>query len=259
MNKRILQVVLPMLLCGALASASAAECKRIVLTGHPDYPPVLWAEGSTLRGAPILLVQKLAAETGAEVQVINPGTWDMAVTAVRTGKADAIAGIYFNDERTGFLEFVRPAWMQDPVSVIVRHDASFKFSGVADLVGRKGAAGKGESFGNDLDMYIAQNLSVSRTQGLDEALDMLITRRVDYVINGTYPALKVAIERGIKDEVAVLDPPLVTEGAYLAFSKKSPCRHLAATFGKRIEEMQRSGETEALLRAAAEAWETARK
>jgi polar amino acid transport system substrate-binding protein len=67
-----------------------------------------------------------------------------------------IVGIYYNNERTGFLEFVRPAWMQDPVSVILRRDRPFAFSGLSDLIGRKGLAGKEESFGDALDAYIAQ-------------------------------------------------------------------------------------------------------
>jgi polar amino acid transport system substrate-binding protein len=84
---------------------------------------------------------------------------------------------------------------------------------------------------------------------------MLASGQADYVINGTYPALKVAIELGIKDKVAVLEPPLITEGAYVAFSKTSPCRHLAGAFGSRIDGMLKSGEIDVFLREAARDWE----
>jgi polar amino acid transport system substrate-binding protein len=259
MKRWVMQICLTVFLYSAALWAYAGECSRLVVTGHPNYPPLLWSTGSTLDGAPVRLAQKLAAEVGAQVQVINPGDWEKAVTAVRTGDADMIVGIYFNDERTSFLEFVRPAWIQDTVSVIVAQDRSFAFSGIADLVERRGAAGKAESFGNDLDKYIAEKLNVTRTDGLSAAFDMLLAGQTDYVIDGTYPALKVAIERGIKDKVAVLEPPLVTEGGYMAFSKKSACQHLAAAFGKRIEEMQKSGDIDALIRAATQDWEATRK
>lgn len=259
MKRRILQVILAAFVQGAALSGYAAECKRMVVTGHPDYPPVVWSNGSTLDGAPVRLVQKLASELGTQTQVVNPGDWDKAVASLRAGQADAIVGIYFNNERTTFLEFVRPAWMQDPVSVIVAKERPFAFSGLPDLIGRKGLAGKAESFGNDLDRYIAEKLTVTRTDGLAMALDMLVAGQADYVINGTYPAIKLAIERGIKEKVVALEPPLVTEGAYIAFSKKSPCSHLAAVFGRRVEEMQQSGEIEVLLQQATRDWEASRK
>jgi polar amino acid transport system substrate-binding protein len=257
MDRRILQVVVTALLFAPILCA--AECKRLIVTGHPDYPPLIWSEGAKLDGVSVRLVQKLGNELGAQVQVVNPGTWEKAVDAVRTGQADVIAGIYFNDKRTQFLDFVRPAYVQDTVSVIVARSKPFRFSGRADLIGRRGLANKGESFGNDFDGYMAEKLKLDRTDGLDQAFDMLLAGEADYVVNGTYPALKIAIERGIKDKVSVLEPPLVTEGAFIAFSKKSPCSQWAPVFGQRIQAMQQAGQMDALLRETAAAWEAGRR
>lgn len=93
------------------------------------------------------------------------------------------------------------------------------------------------------------------TDGLRNAFDALLAGRADYVINGTYPALNVAIEQGIRDRITVLDPPLVKEGVFIAFSKKSPCSGLATKFGKRIDQMIKSGEIASLVEKTIQDWE----
>ena len=67
----------------------AENCDRLVATGHPGYPPLVWAEGATLSGVPPRLVQKLSTEAGAKVEIVNLGSWEKALAAVRSGKVDA--------------------------------------------------------------------------------------------------------------------------------------------------------------------------
>src|SRR5580692_5631548 len=67
-----------------------AACSTLVLTGHPDYPPVAWAAGSTLDGGGIEVVRRLARDNHVALRVINERSWSNAQLAVQDGKADAI-------------------------------------------------------------------------------------------------------------------------------------------------------------------------
>jgi polar amino acid transport system substrate-binding protein len=238
-----------------LGSASAIDCEHIIVTGHPAYPPLLWARGLSLDGAPVRIIEKLGNELGLRIDVVNVESWENALSSVRTGKADVIAGIYLNEERTGWLEFVDPPYLQDTVSAIVSKKRPIKYSSQADLVGYRGIANKAESFGDRFDGFMASQLSVERADGLASAFELLLAGQTDYLINGTYPALNTAIERGIRDQIMVLTPPLVETSVYIAFSKNSPCKDLASVFGKGIERMTKSGEIKTIVERTIDDWE----
>jgi len=254
------------ILCGtvlvgmlALAGITTAACDRIVVTGHPNYPPIIWTSGDTLDGLPTRVFQKLGLESRVKVEVINSGSWEAALEAVRSGNADAIAGMYATEERKAWAELITPSYLDNRISVIVARARPIKFSGRRDLVDKKGVANSAESFGDDLDAFVSQRLTVSRVEGTEKALDALLAGKADYVISGTYPAISTALAKGIRERIIILEPPLVNSPTFLAFSKKSPCRSLAAAFGMRIEQMKASGELRHMEQQAIRDWDAWRK
>jgi len=73
-----------------------------------------------------------------ESKLAYPATLEDAQKAAREGKVDIIFGVYFNDERASYLDYVRPAFMIDPVVVMVAKGKGFPFRGRQDLVGKEG-------------------------------------------------------------------------------------------------------------------------
>ena len=57
------------------------------------------------------------------------GSWSDAQSATRAGEADMIIGVYYNDERNEYLEYVDPPFVYDPVQVFVANDQTFEFLG----------------------------------------------------------------------------------------------------------------------------------
>ena len=108
------------------------------------------------------------------------GSWANAQAATRDGKADVIFGIYRNDERMQWLDYVEPSFMMDPVSIVVRTGGGFAFAKWDDLKGRKGVTNVGESFGDKFDAFMAKNLEVVRAQGVDKAFAALLDKSADY-------------------------------------------------------------------------------
>ena len=255
------------LISGTLVSATlgltssgafaADDCTKIMATGHPDYPAIAFKDGDNIAGAAPDLVAAIAKTLNVPLESKYMGSWEEAQAAARDGKADIIFGIYYNDARAGYLDYVRPAFMFDDVAIFVAKGKQFPFKGQDDLIGKKGVTNEGESYGNAFDAFMKDKLDVARADGIGEAFKELLAGKADYLIAGYHPGLAEAAKYGLKDKVVNLDQALLTAEMFVAFSKKSPCRSLAPGFGQGITEMTTDGSFDKMLNEATTTWDDA--
>lgn len=197
----------------------------------------------------------MAGDLGVAVESRHTGSWADAQAEMREGRADAIVGIYYNDERAGYLDYVRPSFMPDPVVAMVAKGKAFRFAGRGDLIGRKGVTNEGESYGPEFDAFIAGRLTVARARGVEATLDDLVAGKADYAIIGLYPGFDEAAKHGLAGRLEALEPPLLTAEMFLAFAQKSPCRALAGKVGAALAAMRADGRLEALVAASLAKWQ----
>jgi len=245
------------LICTAAFAEDA--CTKITATGHPQYPAIAYKDGDNIAGAAPMLVGAIAKDLKIPLESKYMGTWAEAQAAARDGKADMIFGIYYNDERATYLDYVQPAFMFDEVVIFVAKDKSFAYKGQDDLIGKKGVTNEGESYGTDFDAFIKDKLTVARADGIDAAFRELLAGNADYLIAGYYSGLAEAAKDGVKDQVEALSPTILEAEMFIAFSKKSPCRSLAPGFSQGITEMTTDGRFDTILQDATTAWEAAQK
>ncbi|MDP1614038.1 MAG: transporter substrate-binding domain-containing protein [Sulfuritalea sp.] len=232
-------------------SQAKSACPSLLITGHPAYMPVAWAADGKIVGAAPELVTAIAGTLGVKtVTSKDYGSWEKAQTAVRKGEADVIFGIYKNATRKKWLDFIEPAFMQDPVAVVVRQGEGFDFAQWSDLKGRKGVTNVGESFGDKFDGYMKSALTVARAQGVDKAFAALLDKSADYLIIGLYPGQIEARKLGIVAKVQFLPKEVDSFGMYVGFSKKSKCNALKAGFGESLRQEIAAGRVQPLLDAA---------
>ncbi len=243
------------LLSLASGGALAAECKQLTITGHPDYAPIAYRDGDRIVGAAPALVEQIAGKLDVPVVSKYTGSWAEAQAAARDGTADIIFGIYLNDERATYLDYVEPPFMLDPVVAMVATGKGFPFTGQDDLVGKKGVTNAGESYGAAFDAFIADHLTVSRTDGVDKAFEAVTSGAADYVIVGLYPGITAAAQFGMTGKLEPLDPALLTAEMFVAFSKKSPCLALMGPFSEAIAAMTADGTYATMLDDATATWE----
>jgi polar amino acid transport system substrate-binding protein len=251
-----LSVLAALTLTGTVAFA-ADECAKITATGHPQYPVIAFKQGDNTAGAAPMLVEAVAKDLKVPLESKYMGTWADAQVAARDGKADMIFGIYYNDERATYLDYVEPAFVFDPVVVFVAKGKEFTFTGRDDLIGKKGVTNQGESYGNDFDAFIKDKLDVARADGIDDAFKELLDGKADYLIAGYYPGTAEAAVQGIKDKIVPIEPALLSAEMFVAFSKKSPCRALAPQFGEGIAAMTTDGRFHTMLTDAMKTWDAA--
>lgn len=224
------------------ASGGAADCSRLVVTGHPHYAPVSFASGNTLEGGAIALVKRLAQDAGVPVTVLDAGSWDAAQKAAADGKADVIVGIYRTPEREKSLSYVKPAMAQDPSSVIVPAGGKLDYKSWSSLVGKKGLVSEGESYGPKFDAYMVSKLTVEKVKGFPALFAALSSGGGDYGLIGYYAALTGAP----KDKVKIAVKSFASEPMYIAFSKNSACRSLEPAFRKGLRAAVKDGTVDRL-------------
>jgi len=247
------------LLIAAMFSANVARadetCTKIVATGHPDYPVMAFRVGDRIKGAAPLLIEEIANELEVPFESKYMGSWSEAQSATREGKTDMIIGVYYNDERAEYLDYVEPPFAYDPVQIFVANDDAFEFKGQDDLIGKKGVANKGESFGTTFDAFLKDKLTVTRADGLPAAFDALTSGDADYVIAAYYPGTAELARLALSDKIQPLEPELLSEELFVAFSKKSACAELSSKFGEGITEVTEAGRFRELVRAAFREWD----
>jgi len=250
--KRILVPLIASLLFPLLARAEPA-CPSLVITGHPDYPPLAWASQGRIVGAGAELVASIATQLGVgKVESKDFGSWEKAQQAARRGRADVIFGIFKTAKREKYLNYIDPPFMLDPIVVVVRNGEGFTFRNWEDLRGRRAVKNAGESYGDRFDAFMAKELTVLQADGVDKAFDALLNKEADYLIIGLYPGRNEARRLGLADRVEFLPGELETaEMMYVAFSKKSKCyAALGSGFAAALKDAVDEGRVKALLDSA---------
>jgi polar amino acid transport system substrate-binding protein len=205
---------------------SADDCSHLTATGNAEYPPYLWrdpANPERLIGANADLIHYLGARLGLEIDVVYAGPWSRAQEEVRTGHVDMLAGYFLTDARQKAVDFVNPPFLFTPSMVWVRKTDPIHYQQWSDLVGRSGGTLVSTSNGQAFDDYAKAHLSLEAVPTANQAFQKLILKRNDYVIFEQYPGLALVRQLGVEGSVQALEPPVSSEGLYLALSKKSTC------------------------------------
>jgi len=239
----------------SLISAIANSKEIVLASGHSEYPPFMWKEGENIIGVGAELTSSIFEEINIKVDCKYIGPWKRVQHEARNGRLDLILGIYKNEDRIKYLTYPEESYTSDPVVIFVKKGKSFFFSGWEDLIGKKGGAIIGDSFGQDFDSFAKKNLNVYRMVKIQNGLWMLNLSRLEYMIYGLYPGRIRAIEIGLKNKIEYLPIPLIESNAYQAFSKKSKFIKYLPYFNQRIAELKADGTVLKLIEKYMSRWE----
>ena len=251
-------LLLVALLAMPALAAAAGKCERLVATGHPDYPPFMWRDPQKpeqLIGAQADLLAKLGEELGVRIEVLYSRSWDKAQGEVRSGRIDLLAGAGLTLADLETMDYVHPAVFSRADVVWVRNIASFPYIAWADLRERRGAAVDAD-FGVAFNDYAKARLNLEQGANLTQLLQKLMLGEVDYVLHEREPTQALAHTLGLQDDLLALNPPIRSEGLYLALSHNSACNDpwLRGQLAKKMTELAAAGVPETLLQRNLQRW-----
>ncbi len=236
MKKRLFWLII----CAICHAGSVFAGDTIIISGHPEYPPIMWQEGRTIVGVAAEVAKTVFTEIGIPYEIKATGPWKRVQRNARYGKIDVIISAYSNPERRAYMDYTIP-FIKDPVSIFVLKGNKFPFNQWEDLIGKRGNTVLGESFGKEFDQFMKQNLSVERTAKVKQNFQKLAAGHADYAIIGMYPGFACAAVTGFKDKIEVLPNPVVEENFHMTFSKKSKFKHLRPKANQIIERLKNEG------------------
>ena len=240
-------------LLGAAGSMSAENvCERVVVTGNPDYPPIIWApeQGEqALTGVAVEMLQSALAASDIKVEVLNMGSRAKALAAVESGQVDIMAGLFMSRERLASMDYVYPAIPEVPSVFFVRRGAAFAYTGWQDLRGKRGAAQEGSRFGLSFDTYAKDNLALEREATGEAALRKLLAGKLDYVVLERYQGLALAQQMGVDEQLDTLEGSFINAPLYFGISHNSVCNspELRAALALGMQEQAQRNEGRRLL------------
>lgn len=219
-----IMLVIWLLLCSTASQANEA-CTRLVASGNPQYPPYLWRDpddDNRLLGANAELMQWLAKEIGVPIETRYVGPWGRVQEEMRAGRIDLIAGAFFTQPRTEFMDYFHPAFRDTRSALWTRQKFKLNYRRWGDLVGLQGVTVINNSFGEDFDRFARDSLKIIQVASLEQAIQILQRGRADYLIYEDSPGDAFLAKMGISD-VRQLPTPVAAENLYLTLSHRSPC------------------------------------
>ncbi|MGC8119859.1 substrate-binding periplasmic protein [Marinobacter sp. VGCF2001] len=244
------------LLFGFQASAvlanSGSRCDTLVVSGNPEYPPLLWPMSESpdqLTGAVPRFLQEVVEPLGIQVDVRNIGSWARVQRLAELGETDLVAGAFITSERIGYMDYVLPPMTHLDTNVWVRKSQVFEYRHWPDLRGKKGSTLINNSFGQRFDRYAADQLDILGVRSIRQSYLMAEIGRVDYVLYELLQGQVKLRKYGLADTFVALEPPISREGLFFAFPKRSKCNteRLREAFADNLFRLKEQGRLQELI------------
>jgi polar amino acid transport system substrate-binding protein len=215
------------------------HAKEVLITGHPDYPPVIWQEDGELVGSSVTIVKKALINLGYTPKFISVGTWGRAQEEVKFGRIDILLPPYKTSSREEYYEFPKKPFLMDRTSVFTRKGFELKFNTFKDLKKYEGVAIINDSFGEEFDKAEKKYSLLRRLTKTEQCFQFLLKKRADYVVAGHNAAIAVTAKMGLSDKIEAKDKYIIETGMYTAISKKSKLntKEFRESFFKEVEKL----------------------
>ncbi|MCP4023655.1 MAG: transporter substrate-binding domain-containing protein [Desulfobacteraceae bacterium] len=251
-NKTLLFVIVIIsIICTAHLHADE-NIKKAIISGHPEFPPIMYKHGNTVDGIGPEIITKIFNELGIRVENQYVGPWSRVQNSAKMGKIDLIAAIYKSKERESYLEYIPTFFIQNPCVVYVKKGQTFPFEKWNDLKGKTGGVLMADKFKPEFDHFLLDNqdsikMIRSAAYSIDAIFNNLLNQHIDFLPYSKYVGLIKIKELNIQDQVEILPQPIYTGQFYFAFSKKSKLKKYIRQIDQKIIAYKKAGMIETLI------------
>jgi len=249
---RYLTVLLTFIFLGTGSPLFAQPSPSLVISGNPEAPPVAWNKQGKLQG----IGPKLATDILSQLNIpysIHPATdWLQVQQQLAAGEVDLIVSAYKNKKREQHMVFSVP-YLKSPVVTVVKKGDRFLCNCWDDMIGKKGVAGQGETFGDEFDAFIKDKLDVTYTT-YQRAFEMLEEDTADYLIIDLYPAIIYSKLLMVEDKIEFMEKPITVQQLHMALSKKSPYLDQLPAINNQLKQLKEAGKIKKLAIEQYNSW-----
>src|SRR5512136_576032 len=158
-------VCLTFLFAFLATAAPAAERQKLIVGGDHENPPYEFIENGRPTGFNVELMRAVADAVGADVE-IRLGPWSQVRSDLEQGKIDALAGMYYSEDRSRLVDFSVPHTLVT-AGLFVRRDSPVRT--IDDMKGKEVIVQKGDA----MDDYLRKEGTASRIIEVKDPADAL--------------------------------------------------------------------------------------
>jgi polar amino acid transport system substrate-binding protein len=237
------KLVLLVVMSVAINTVLAESTFRIVTD---PWPPYAYVENNKTVGLDVDVTLAVLKRMGIKGD-IEMLPWKRSLLLVKNLEADAILSAAVTTDRKGYLYFpAEPVsrgltvfFQRKPRNIITNH--------LDDLNGLKVGAMLGYKYCKELDKSPLL-LGASRVASLEQSFNMLMSDRIDVLVEVDAVGIYKAKEMGMSDEISVVSGSrYCSVGNHLAFAKKPGNKILAEQFSKELVLFKATGEYREIL------------
>jgi len=228
------------------ASSPTPSLEAVQISGHPEWPPIMFRSGSVIDGAGAALAGRIFADLDLRTAFPYSGTWDEVQAKARSGEVDVLVAAYKTTDRLTYMLYSEP-YTTDPVALFVPKGKAFPFDSWNVLVGKKGVAMVGDSYGQQFDDFAAASLQLVRATTSAQAFDLIATGQADYFIYSLYAGNDSLKKTGEASKFESLPKFVAEELFYITISKESPFVIYLDEINKAIAKYKADGTVNALI------------
>ena len=242
MSRRFVQVMMvaAVILVACCIAVVSEQKPVVIISGHTHWSPAMSSDGKgNIVGFGPDATEMVLKEIGYNARSLDVGPWNVVQEKARTGEIDAIVALYKTKEREEYLDYSIP-YMTDPIVLFFASGKNFTYNSKEDLIGKRGIATVGDSYGQEIDDFIVEaNLNMSRVATPQEAFHLLGEGKADYFIYSAYSGRSIIKESNLSgfEESGVVSEELF----YIGISKKSPLAKEMPRINASLEKMIKEG------------------
>ena len=118
----------------------------------------------------------------------------------------------------------------------------------------RGGITRGNLFGNGVDEFLRDKLSVEESNNPESNFDELALGRVDYFVTGYYTGMALLLKRGDEERFIAKAPFLTDTPNYLVLTRNGKCPDMLERIDARLAALKKNGVLEELIRKSFQKW-----
>lgn len=246
-GKKAAVVLLCLGLLGAMVLGASGEERTLTYGGSYGWAPLfIKASDGTITGVAVDVMEEIGTRTGITVEMTEDLPWKRLLSYVEEGKVDALAGIYYTDERNEIYLYTEP-FMVNTARIFVRADDPMEVTALEDLKGKSCGKPQGGSFGDTFDTFAAEHLTVNEAPSKDNLYKMLLAERFDFVVMDGDDGTAYLKSQGLMDQVRMLDFPVNVVNVHIILSRNSEAPSMLEEINAALISMREEGVLQKIL------------
>jgi polar amino acid transport system substrate-binding protein len=235
--------VLCVMMSVAINTAWAKNSFRIVTD---QWPPYVYLENDSIVGIDVDIALAVLKRIGIKGN-INMLPWKRSLTSVKNLETDAILSAAITDNRKHFLYFPSEPVSKGATVFFQRKPRNIIADSLDDLNGLKVGAMLGYKYCDELDRSSVL-LGASRVASLEQSFNMLMSDRIDLVVESDAVGMYKIKEMGLLDNISIVNnSSYCSVGNFLAFAKKPGNKELAEKFSAELIKFKATDEYREIL------------